>query len=562
MQTPRTSVMTRPAPSVAAAARSLVTVMVVASMLLVGACTSTADSQPSGGGGASATSTNPSPSQSPPAAPSAPAPSRKEAKVRVTNLPAGEHLEVTDAGLAKWHLPATGKSTASTSRSAIVFGSHVYSLTPSGPLGQAATVEMALDRPAAAGRSVVVVTRQAAADPWTYLPGSLTADRIHVRFTTGHLSEYAALLIDPDALLKLFKKYFVPALDGQTAAKAQRVSCSGEHDARRDGFTVSSSSTQALRWCFGHDSQDPGQRVLKVVSRRPYLLSLSHPNMRVLRLDHNLGSWSNLRRVAPGRAVVEPGALVMFNADLAPGESEEVRSDLDSFSQNLYALQTGVQSLLAIGARLGAASNGPSMQIVDRLLRVRDCDASLTHGSAAVLKHCFNPDAVVQALGSVGLLLAPLMTVRGLPRFFTSSYRAVVNEPAGRDAFSVRINRRRPPAPVKQSPSLAAFHRTWLAHTSHVQISRSGHAHETIGEGCCDPIIDLDYQLSNPRRIGHGWVAAATVTKVELHDFSEGRRPRVGRSYQVRVVGPHYYGVAFPTFAFCNPDMAHWDCGA
>jgi hypothetical protein len=40
---------------------------------------------------------------------------------------------------------------------------------------------------------------------------------------------------------------------------------------------------------------------------------------------------------------------------------------------------------------------------------------------------------------------------------------------------------------------------------------------EHIGDGCCNPVIDLDLQLSNVRRTRTGWTATATVVSVKAH---------------------------------------------
>jgi hypothetical protein len=90
---------------------------------------------------------------------------------------------------------------------------------------------------------------------------------------------------------------------------------------------------------------------------------------------------------------------------------------------------------------------------------------------------------------------------------------------------------------------------------------------EFIGDGCCIVVADLEYQLSNPRRDGSGWVANATVRKVrQLGKGSEApdRTPRVGRTYLVRALGDgnHFYGVSEPDFRFCREGMANYDCGA
>jgi hypothetical protein len=120
-------------------------------------------------------------------------------------------------------------------------------------------------------------------------------------------------------------------------------------------------------------------------------------------------------------------------------------------------------------------------------------------------------------------------------------------------------------AGARTATAMSHFTGTWSAHTSYVTVRRSGRAHESIGDGCCDPVIDVWYRLRHPHRVDGGWNARATVTRVRLHDWPAGTpAPRVGHRYTVRVRGHHYFGVALPRFHFCSPrtPIAQWDCGA
>lgn len=89
--------------------------------------------------------------------------------------------------------------------------------------------------------------------------------------------------------------------------------------------------------------------------------------------------------------------------------------------------------------------------------------------------------------------------------------------------------------------TLASFAGDWWGHTRALRITRHGHATERIGSGCCDPVIDLEFQLSRPRRFQNALTATATVTAVRVRDagaYTGARRPpNVGETKTIRLQG-------------------------
>ena len=78
------------------------------------------------------------------------------------------------------------------------------------------------------------------------------------------------------------------------------------------------------------------------------------------------------------------------------------------------------------------------------------------------------------------------------------------------------------------APTLAPLVGLWYGHTRTIRIARDGTAVESVGDGCCDPIMDLRLRLSHPRRVHGGLVATVVVTQVRLHDrhaLPPGRKP-------------------------------------
>lgn len=89
---------------------------------------------------------------------------------------------------------------------------------------------------------------------------------------------------------------------------------------------------------------------------------------------------------------------------------------------------------------------------------------------------------------------------------------------------------------IPTKAAFANFVGQWYGHTRELTITNSGVATESIGNGCCDPVIDVTYQLSNPKQEGDTWTVPATVTAVQVHPGWQGANqpaPQIGQSYNL-----------------------------
>jgi hypothetical protein len=353
--------------------------------------------------------------------------------VQVAGLPVSRPVVVRDQGTVP--APASGSH----------FVSRLYALTPSGRLPGRVRVTLALLHPVPADSTVVIATRETAHQPWRYLPAEVTYDRRHVRFQTSHFSLFGALLLDVGQLAEAFKKDFIDGITGGVTATADQPVCADGHAARSDGFTITSSSSKTVYWCFGIEG---GTRVLKVTNRRPYPLEVHHPNMAVLDnpTDRELASLS--RKVSGRYAIVTPRETATFNADLVPGQSEGISTEFDGLGQSLYALQVGVESLLKILTRFGAG--GPkAAEVLEALSTTHSCLAALMNGSGsgALISGCLSAQDLFDAFGTKAILIAPLMVTGPIVEFFDSEVEALVSQFTGSDKYQVLIRRAASPTP-------------------------------------------------------------------------------------------------------------------
>jgi hypothetical protein len=122
------------------------------------------------------------------------------------------------------------------------------------------------------------------------------------------------------------------------------------------------------------------------------------------------------------------------------------------------------------------------------------------------------------------------------------------------------------PTPAREQATLATFAGDWAGHTRALTITGSGHAKESIGAGCCDPVVDLRLRLSRPRGDRHVASVAVRVTFVKIHDPSAYSRsypaPHVGQRGRLKL----RYSVITDSVTganYCNArSQAKGTCGA
>jgi hypothetical protein len=115
-----------------------------------------------------------------------------------------------------------------------------------------------------------------------------------------------------------------------------------------------------------------------------------------------------------------------------------------------------------------------------------------------------------------------------------------------------------------EKPTFETFAFDWTAHTSSLKINASGFVTESVGDGCCDPVIDMTYQLSNPRVRAGIASATARVLSVDVHPgwSSPKAPPRVGDIGTV-TIDNGLLTESFNGFVFCDSTQSQaGKCGA
>lgn len=351
--------------------------------------------------------------------------------VVVTGLANGRSADVEDTG------------TDPNPSADLAFLSNVYDVGPDGPLDAPAHITIPLNDPAPPETVVVAATREDATQTWNYLPATLSADGTTASFDTAHFSLFGILGFDPQDIADQFTQQFLDVATGGLTAVADKPTCEREDDARGDGYRITSSTTDTVYWCFGFD--ETGRRILKVTNNVAYPLQVLHPNMQTLANPNDYLALSSLSRYGSGAyAIIAPGVTATFNADLGPGGSEGIRTEMDGVGQSLYALQVGFESLAQILTRLGvqAAKNAEWVtNAAKKALAVKGCADTLDDGPGGWFAGCLGEAALRAAFGSVALLLAPLAAIGAVAQFFRSEWHAIQDTVTSRDKYRIDITR-------------------------------------------------------------------------------------------------------------------------
>jgi len=336
--------------------------------------------------------------------------------------------------------PAAVTAAAPHLRNVEVF-SRTYQLSPSGPLASPQTVRLPLPRRVPPGWAIVVATAETSQGPWTYLPATLSADRRTAIFTTVHHSLFTVIGENVSSLLGFFKTEFLDGLSSGATASAAQPSCAAE-TAAREGYTVQSSAGPTVYWCFGLDSS--GQRILRLVNNRLYPLEIQHPGLTVAEqpaIDY--GSLPSLSHLLSGHlSILAPGAQIGYRVSLAPGREAGAQTAADGFGQGLFALQTGINALLAILTRFGAGGASKGITVMNDALSDAACADALSAGNpGSILASCLSPKDMIDYFGTPGLLLAPLAAAGGLADFFASEFQGLHDILTQEDQYTVVVQR-------------------------------------------------------------------------------------------------------------------------
>jgi hypothetical protein len=349
-------------------------------------------------------------------------------RVQAATLPPSAHAAL-----------ATGAP--SNARGGLTVLSKTFALSPSGPLPSPTTITLPLRSIPPVGETVVVATRETNADAWTYMAATLSINRRSIRFITTHFSTFNVLGFLSSHLVSIFKSDFLDQIDGNPTTTVATPTCPNPTEAVTAGYSTKVvAHTDTLLYCLGEAGSDAE---LTVANTRHFPLEVVYPHLAVI--NHpptDYASLASLSHFASGNiSIVAPGAKATFGARLLPGHAGGVETEMDGYGQSLYALQTGVNTLLEILNRFGVGGGPVAVTVASTLLGDVACLDSIDHGPAAMLTSCFSPKEIAQAFGDKAVFLIPIMVAGPLVSFFESEFQALIDQFNHDDQQDIEVDR-------------------------------------------------------------------------------------------------------------------------
>jgi hypothetical protein len=123
----------------------------------------------------------------------------------------------------------------------------------------------------------------------------------------------------------------------------------------------------------------------------------------------------------------------------------------------MYALQTGLTTLVNILSRLGLVALKSAQAAFELLIGSASCLASWNQGFSAMLGACFNADQLSKVFGPVlGILLAAVVAVTSVVQYFRSAFDDIKDLIGGKDNYNIVIAHSATPSCSAQALAVAA----------------------------------------------------------------------------------------------------------
>ena len=123
-----------------------------------------------------------------------------------------------------------------------------------------------------------------------------------------------------------------------------------------------------------------------------------------------------------------------------------------------------------------------------------------------MLAGCLSQRKMTQTFGNNALLLAPLVSSRSMRIFMANRFKFLATQDQQVDTQQITV--------ARAAPDFAALVGAFKGHTRTLRVSKDGLVTETQFSGCCQKLVVLTYQLSEPRTTGKGDKAVTTAQAV------------------------------------------------
>ncbi len=336
-----------------------------------------------------------------------------------------------------------------------------FQVVPSGTLNSPLTLQLPLARAVPAGSKLIVMTAEAPGGPWTPLAATLSPDGKSVSVQATHLSLFEPLLLDLQAMFSDFKKQFLDALTSNLFVNAVPPTCQNQSAARSDGYSIASTTSDTLFWCFGMANS---KRAITAVNNRRYVLAAQHKGLNVMHVDApsiGLGKIAEWEDSINHEVMILPGETAQFGVDLQTGYEAGFKTEADAGAQLMYSLQTGLEALVFILTRFGEKqiAKVAGAKLLSSALDYTECgDAALAElqGKSTlgdVMAACLGTKAVEKTFPVWSIILDFVVEGTGFIAYLVSEYQGIHDILTSRDQYVVIVARSLP-SPCQASAGL------------------------------------------------------------------------------------------------------------
>lgn len=425
--------------------------------------------------------------------------------------------------------------------------SDVYPVRHDGPLTSPALLRVALDNAVPKGTPVVVVTRSAADQPWSYVEGDLDPGRRHVELITSAVGDFGVLAMDRNAVLSSVREDLA-GVEAPAAPEGASTPCVGAEAAREDGYTARSWKRSTLGWCFG----DLGDgRTLRLTNQRAFPVRVTVPGVTAGAPTGSVteglpwDAWAEAVGGGPGTWLA-PGRSVAYDVELEPGTELLATARDDVRGRSVEVLRALATTLAARLDAFGVDGVPTPRKLFADLLGERACTRALGKDVATLVEGCAGEDALGRLVPASTVLLAPVLEAPVLPRTLGAELDRLADD-AGRVEQRILVSR--------EEPSFEGLVGTYRGKLRSLVVAEDGVVTERLATAA-GPVIDLTYQLSDVTGKGARRGATATLTAVEVGapKLISGKVPKVGTTgrfvLEKGVVTPPFLGTTY-----CAPEV-------
>ena len=271
-----------------------------------------------------------------------------------------------------------------------------------------------------------------------------------VKVSTSDFSPLGFLYFDADAIKSQFSKAVNEALAG-AFTKPEPPKCDGEDLAKEDGWSISSTSSDSVLWCFGMDG---GDRILTAVNNKRYPILVSVPTSATLVTRSDRGIAGVVTELISNDSILtlEGAASATWRVDLNQGDEVSWQSEFDGLAHVVMSVDVAVNWLVLIAAKMKLGSPSKLKDSLVGLIENSGCLAELVtktdaYGEfdlssiVALVRGCLDPDILKDWAGGSVAVLVLASLVFGTAEYLRDTLPAIPAVATGSTEYKITIAR-------------------------------------------------------------------------------------------------------------------------